>query len=86
MIEAPAEVEEDTDPDWITEISMAVERVMIVEETLKDDRQLMQGARRLLADMDGIPSCFTRRIFEAVAACMTLEAVEQQRKARPGQR
>jgi hypothetical protein len=74
------------EPDWIVELSMATERVMVVAETLKEDRLLMQGARRLLADMDEIPSCFTRRIFEAVASCLVLEAAEQQRKARPRSR
>jgi len=76
------QVEDDTETDWTEQMEIAVERVMVVAETLKEDHLLMQGARRLLDLMDGISPCFGRRIFEAVAGALMVEAVEQQRKAR----
>jgi hypothetical protein len=78
------QAESDIEPDWVHELSLATERVMVVAGTLKEDRELMRGARRLLADMDGLSLGLTRRIFEAVAGVLVIEAAEQQRQARSG--
>jgi hypothetical protein len=60
--------------------------VMVVAETLKEDRLLMPGARHLLEIAEVFPPGFSRRIFETVASCLMLEAADQQRKSRSGRR
>ena len=82
VIETMAEEVDDT--DWTDELSAATERVMVVADALREDCDLMRGGRRLLTDMDGMPSGLSRRIFEAVAACLLGEVAEQHRKTRPG--
>jgi hypothetical protein len=81
VIETMAEEVDDT--DWTDELSAVTERVMVVADALREDCDLMRGTRRLLTDMDGMPPGLSRRIFEAVAACLLGEAAEQHRKARP---
>jgi hypothetical protein len=84
MIEAQAvEVE---DEDWADELSAAVQRVMVAADALREDRDLMRGARHLLNVADGMPPDFYRRIFEIVAGWLMVEAAEQQRKARSRRR
>jgi hypothetical protein len=80
------EAESDIEPDWVHELSLATEGVVIVADALKEDRELMRGALRLLADMDGVPCCLTRRIFEAVAQVLMIEAAHEKQKAQSGRR
>ena len=79
------EADDEAKPDWIDQMAMATERVWDVAETLKEDRLLMAGARHLLEVAEIFPSGLGRRVFDAVAACLMLEAAELQRKSRPGQ-
>jgi hypothetical protein len=76
VIETIAEEVDDT--DWTDKLSAATERVMVVADALREDCDLMRGTRRLLTDVDGMPPGLSRRIFEAVASCLVLEAAEQQ--------
>jgi hypothetical protein len=87
VMEALVEAEDDTEAepeDWADELSVAVQRVMVAADALRDDRDLMRGARRLLDDVDGTTPDFFSRIFEVVAGCLMVEAAEQQRRARRG--
>jgi hypothetical protein len=83
-LELEDDIENTGEGDWVDEISAATERVMVAAGTLKEDRDLMRGALRLVSVMDGMPHDFSRRIFEVVAGVMMVEAAEQQRKARSG--
>jgi hypothetical protein len=58
---------------------------MATAETLKKDCVLMSITRRLLEIVEVFPPNLNRRIFEAVASCLVLEAAEQRRKTRPTQ-
>jgi hypothetical protein len=87
VIEVQAvEANDDTEPDWVDQMGASVERTWDLAETLKEDKLLMPGARHLMEMAEVFPPGLGRRIFEAVASVLLLEAVERQRKARPKSR
>jgi hypothetical protein len=86
-MEAPVEADDDdTEPDWVEQMGWAAERVMDLSETLAEDKLLMPAARHLLEMAEIFTPGLSRRVFEAIASCLVLEAAEQQRKAWPKSR